>query len=122
MTVIQGLPGYDVAAWSRLTTPGEPAYHPLWAPTLMFELIANVLLFVFACLMVWLFYKKKKQFPIVFIGFAAAGVIINLLQTIYMQLLPIDEPGGVRGTLVVAALIWIAYMLRSRRVRNTFVN
>jgi hypothetical protein len=120
--VIQGLPGYNAASWARLTTPGEPAYHPLWAPTLMFELIADVLLFVFACLLVWLFYKRKKQFPIVFIGFAVAGVLINIVQAICLQLLPIDDPGGVRGTLVVAALIWIVYMLRSRRVRNTFVN
>jgi transglutaminase-like putative cysteine protease len=122
ITMVRSLPGYGVASWARLTTPGDPAYHALWAPVLMFELIGNVLMFVFACLLVWMFFKRKKQFPIVFIGFAAANIVINLLQAVYLPLLPIKDAGGFRGMQVVAALLWILYMLRSRRVRNTFVN
>ena len=44
--------------------------------------------------------QAEKQFPIVFDRVRGRSVLINIVQAICLQLLPIDDPGGVRGTLV----------------------
>ena len=36
------VPAFDAPTWSALTTPGGPAYHPMWAPYLIVSLAVNV--------------------------------------------------------------------------------
>ena len=112
----------DGAAWGQLTNPGTTSYDPLWAPGLMFELIANVGLFVFSCLLVYLFFKKKRQFPVVFICVVLASIAVNIVDVAFQHALPIDDPASINGKLVSSGVLWMVYMIRSRRVRNTFVN
>ncbi|MGE5803172.1 MAG: DUF3857 domain-containing protein [Gemmatimonadota bacterium] len=121
-TMIKSLPGYSASTWAALTTPGAPAYHALWAPGLLIELVANITLLVFACLLIYLFYRKKRQFPIVFIGVMLLNVFIILFDAALMRAIPGDEPGSTGLGAILPGLIWSVYMLRSRRVRNTFVH
>ena len=100
-------------------------YHPLWAPLLMFELFGNIAMLVFTVLTVWLFYTKNRQFPRTFIWVVAASIVFSLADMLLMSFVPVSDPTATEwsrqfGRMVVAA-IWIAYMLRSQRVRNTFV-
>ncbi len=119
------LPSYGAATWASLTTPGAANYDPAWAPILMFELIGNIGLVVFYGLLIWLFFRRMRQFPTVFIWVTALGWIFFTADELLAGLVPaVDEPTNWPGLLrqVLVALIWIAYMRRSRRVRNTFVN
>ena len=124
-TLSKTLPGYSASTWAALTTPGMSNYHPLWAPLLMFELFGNIAMLVFTVLTVWLFYTKKRQFPRTFIWVVAASIVFSLADMLLMSFVPVSDPTATEwsrqfGRMVVAA-IWIAYMLRSQRVRNTFV-
>ncbi|HEY3222001.1 MAG TPA: DUF3857 domain-containing protein [Gemmatimonadales bacterium] len=125
-TLSKTLPSYGASTWAALTTPGMSNYHPLWAPLLMFELVGNILLLVFTALMVWLFYRKKRQFPRTFIWVIGGSIVFSVVDMLLTSFVPVSDPTATEwsrafGRMFVAA-IWIGYMLRSRRVRNTFVN
>src|SRR5207247_11470250 len=120
------LPSYSAATWAGLTAPGGANYHPLWAPILMFELIGNISMLVFSCLLIWLYYRRKRQFPTVFIWFVLISWLFTFADLGLATLVPIAHPEPTRWSQhfgqVMAVLLWILYMRRSRRVRNTFVN
>jgi len=122
VNIVQTLPGYGASTWSQLTTPGSPSYHALWAPGLLIELVANITLFVAACLLVYLFYRKKRQFPIVFGWVILLHLFVQLIDALIIRVLPVNDKGTPNWAWVLPAVIWVVYMLRSRRVRNTFVN
>lgn len=113
--------------WSRLTTPGSPAYHPLWAPVLIGELVVNVGLLGLSVLAIYLFFRRRRAFPRVAIGFLAAGVVVLVADLLAVRMIPAAaaQLGGpdVLKLLqpAIAAAIWIPYFLVSRRVRATFV-
>src|SRR5215470_7316419 len=74
--IVRGLRPLDPATWHAVTTPGGRAYHPLFGPLIVGELVAN-----------------------------AIG------PSVY---------GALAGSALVV-LVWVPYLLRSRRVANTFV-
>jgi len=120
-------PSYTASSWARLTTPGAANYHPLLAPILLFELIANLGLIVFAVLQVSVFFRRKRVFPALFVIFAAARLIIPLIDGLFVNAIPAladraDAQLELKGNFVFGVLVWVLYMLRSKRVRNTFVN
>lgn len=113
--------------WEVLTTPGSEAYHWLWGPTLIFELLGNAVLAVFAVFLLALYFMKNYRFPKLYIAFLAFNVVFLTvdLVAVYQVLASSGEfeGEGVRDLFrgVVGALIWIPYMLTSKRVKNTFV-
>jgi hypothetical protein len=122
------LPSYATGTWANLTTAGSAAYHPLWAPLLLFELGANLALIVFTVLLVVLFFQKRRSAPHVFIGVVAGSVVVQLADLWFANALPVvaaqmnakDWSELARG--VINAVIWGTYFLVSRRVKSTFVN
>jgi hypothetical protein len=122
------LPSYATDVWANLTTAGGAAYHPLWAPLLLFELGANLALIVFTLLLVALFFQKRRSAPYVFIGVLAGAVVVQLVDLWFANALPAvaaqvnakDWNELARG--VVNTVVWGSYFLVSRRVKSTFVN
>ncbi|HEY6157951.1 MAG TPA: DUF3857 domain-containing protein [Gemmatimonadales bacterium] len=120
-------PSYTASSWARLTTPGAANYHPLLAPILLFELVANLGLIVFAILQVSLFFRRKRMFLAVFVIFAAARVIIPAIDGLLINTIPAlanraDAGPTVKWNVAFWALVWVWYVMRSKRVQNTFVN
>jgi transglutaminase-like putative cysteine protease len=123
---IQTLPSYNAATWGALTTPGAARYDAAWAPLLMFELVGNITLLVFSVLVVWLYYGRKRQFPTVFSWVIVLSWLFVMADSLLTGLVPLPDPDPVNwagdfGRLIIA-LVWVQYMRRSVRVRNTFVN
>ena len=120
-------PSYTASSWARLTTPGEAHYHPLLAPLLLFELVANLGLIVFAILQVSLFFRRKRMFPLLFVIFAAARLLVPAIDGLLVNTIPAladrasAEP-AVKWNVAFWTLVWVWYVLRSKRVENTFVN
>lgn len=122
------LPSYAVDTWSALTTTGTAAYHPMWAPLLLFELTANLALMVFAILLAIVFFQKRRIAPplyvAVILGAAAMQVIdlfaANMIPAAAAELTTKDWNGLART--VIGALIWGTYFMVSKRVKATFVN
>lgn len=114
--------------WRGLTTPGSPPYHPLWAPFLIAEAGANVVLLAGVGVLLYLFFTKGRRFPRLAIIYMAVSLVAvvgdfavaNAIPAARAQLTA-SEYGQV-GRSVIGAAIWIPYFLRSRRVAATFVH
>jgi hypothetical protein len=66
----------------------------------------------------FLFYQKKKEFPRYFILTLVVFFVLHLL----VYLLSGVATGRGLGASFVQVLIWIPYMLVSKRVKATFIN
>jgi branched-subunit amino acid transport protein len=129
--VAQVFPAYSEifsnGSWAVLTTPGTEAYNPLWAPILFGEMIINGGMVITWIFIAFLFFSKKKIFPKWYIGmliFSLAFIVFDAL--IIKSVLP-NEPVFDAETIkefgrsLIATLIWVPYMLVSKRVKATFV-
>lgn len=120
------VPLYRNGTWEILTSPGSESYHPLWAPLLIFEFVVN-LVFILACMaLLGLFFTKSRRFPRMFIIFIAANLIFLVVDYVLGGQIPAVAAEGPVGAVeivrtLIAALIWVPYMLVSKRVKNTFV-
>jgi hypothetical protein len=92
----------------------------------MFELFGNIVLLVFTLLIVWLYFKTKRQFPRTFIWILVASNVFSVLDLVLTGIMPVTPPTAAQWSRefvrILIAVAWIAYMRRSRRVRNTFVS
>jgi hypothetical protein len=118
---------FQNGSWGVLTTPGSTAYSSLWAPLIIAEMAINIGLVVAWVVAGILYFSKKKGFPKLYIGlflFSLAFIIADAIAT--SMVLP-SEPAFDQKTIqqcgrtLIAALIWIPYMLRSKRVKATFI-
>ena len=113
--------------WEILTTSGTDAYHAMWAPILLEEMGINLAL-IFAWLYtIFLFFSKKRAFPKWYIGIVLFTLIFIVVDAIAIKSVLPDEPIFDSDTvkeisrMLISCLIWIPYMLISKRVAATFV-
>ena len=111
--------------WRRLTTPSSPVYHPAWGPVILAEFLANAIFLGGAGVLLYLFFKKRRAFPKVAIGFMVANVIFQMFEVAMGRIVlpgtPADKEIGQLMLAVVSGAIWISYLKLSRRVAATFV-
>jgi branched-subunit amino acid transport protein len=112
---------------AALTTPGAEAYNPLWAPILFGEMAINgglVLAWIFVA---FLFFSKKKGFPKWYIGMLLFTLAFILIDALAIKSVLPNEPvfdaqtTKELGRSLIVTLIWVPYMLVSKRVKATFV-
>ena len=79
----------------------------------------------------FLFFAKSRLFPMTFIVSCVAGMIEPVMLAVWLantagigSLSSVTAGDGATGYLVMIAgsLLWIAYVLNSVRVRNTFTH
>ena len=116
-----------VESWVSLTTPGLSKYHPAHAPVLLLEGCANIILLTMSVLIVVLFFKKRRVFPVVFTLYALFGVLVKLLDLAVTTLI-FDSPPlqlawdyALLAIFIAGGAFWAIYLLCSRRARETFV-
>jgi hypothetical protein len=120
------VPLFANGTWDALTTPGAESYHPLWMPLLCLEIVWNVASISFCIYLLVLFFRKSRLFPRLYMVLLAASVVFILLDAWLVTLVLPDEPmldpetTKELGRSLITSLIWIPYMLRSIRVKNTF--
>lgn len=121
------LPSFGPEYWNILASPQGEMYHPLWAPLIVFEAAANVLLLVLAVFTLVLLYRKKALLPRVIILLYSANLLIGIIDYILIMNIPVAselEDGSSLRDLIRAALtcaLWVAYFRKSERVKNTFI-
>ncbi|WNS46066.1 DUF2569 domain-containing protein [Paenibacillus sp. MMS20-IR301] len=121
------IPSLKPDIWGLLTAKDSELYHVLWGPIIIFEAIANVGQFLFCLFVLGMFYSKKSSVPLLMIIFYGGSMIIGIIDYALVQQIPIvqelEDGSSVSdiGRSVVTCAIWIPYFLKSRRVRNTFV-
>jgi len=124
--IISTLPSFAVSNWNALTTPGWESYHPLWAPVLIFELSAYLVLLVFSVVQLVAYLNRRRVFPGLYIVWALTGLAVAAIDEIVASRLPGMEPFDLASSglarSAITTLIWVSYMFRSERVRNTFTD
>lgn len=117
-----------------LSDPSSKIYIPAYGGFLKFELIMSIILSVAAIYLVYLFFKKDSKFPKYYVMFLIAAAVYVLLDYGMLSLMtvPIEakkviedamsEQGTAIGRAFIGALIWGSYMMKSKRVKATFIN
>jgi hypothetical protein len=128
IVLILYVPIFTDGTWEALTTAGAENYHPLWAPLLIGELAFNSALVLASCYLAYLFFTKQKFFPQFFIGVVLASVVFIPLDawvtSFVLTDVPVFDPETTMefARTLVYAIVWIPYVLTSKRVKATFVN
>jgi transglutaminase-like putative cysteine protease len=120
-------PNYAADTWAVVTTAGQAGYHPLWAPTLLFELAANLWMIVFSVLLAILFFRKRRSVPYIFLVFQAGVLAIVALDAMAASMIPaLAQADGATWPEVIkralSVVVWGGYFVKSKRVKATFVN
>lgn len=125
--IVKGLLPLEPATWHAIATPGTRAYHPLFGPLIVGELVVNIALLIWAGVLLYLFFGKRRAFPAMMIMFLITRVLFQAADLGVALMIPIaaagigpDVYGGLAGGILVT-LLWVPYFIRSRRVEATFV-
>ncbi len=126
--IINHYPIFAEDYWSTLTTPGNEAYHALWGPLIIFEVIGNLVFLLFSIFLIILFFQKRRGFPLLMIWFLSSNLVFLLIDLLAAEQIP-NIPSLIKQNALkelikssISALIWIPYFMKSIRVRNTFTN
>ncbi len=129
--VSQVLPGYNAmfadGSFAAVTTPGSEAYHPLWAPLLICEIFVNCALVLVWVYIAFQFFGKKARFPALYISVFCFTIAFQVIDAwAFTLVMPGEKMFDAESSIelsrsVIGALIWIPYMLVSKRVKATFV-
>ncbi|WP_163938392.1 DUF2569 domain-containing protein [Paraferrimonas sp. SM1919] len=71
---------FDQGFWEIFTTPSSEYYHPLWAPFIIGEIMANSFIVLACIFLIFAFFAKSRIFP--------KGYIFIMLFS--MVLIPLD--------------------------------
>ena len=82
------LPIFREGYWEVLTTPGSEAYHHLWAPLIISELVGNTIFIIFDIVLIVLFFTKSYRFPALMIIFLAAGLFFVAGDFVFANFIP----------------------------------
>lgn len=110
-----------------LTDAGSEAYHPLWGPLLIGEALYNSLMVLVSAYLVYLFFSKHYLFPKVYIATVGISLVFIPLDAWVGSFVITDEPMFDPATAkefvrtLIGGIIWVPYMLLSKRVKATFV-
>ena len=115
-------------SWEMLTTPDREAYDVSWMPILLGKIIINGGVALVWIYIIFLFFTKKRLFPSWYIGVLLFTLAFMLVDALAIKVVIKDEPLFDPDTAKEFArtfwgtIIWVPYMLRSKRVEATFVN
>lgn len=102
----------------------EESLVSMWTRAILFETGGNVFLLICEIILIFLFFGRKKIFPKVFILFMILASILSIVS----GLVSFDVISSVNSThfedlprTILTYIIWIPYILKSVRVKNTFI-
>lgn len=125
--IVQGLRPLQPVTWHAVTTPGTRAYHPLFGPLIVGELVANAALLVSAIVLLYLFFAKRRAFPGAMMAFLVVRLLIQIADMLVARMIPAAAAAigpaafAALGSGLLVVVIWVPYFLKSRRVAATFI-
>lgn len=118
---------FDDGTFALLSTPGTADYTAYFAPLIYAEIALNTALVCAWLTAGVLFFTRRQLFPRLYIGILLFTPLFIVADAFAFLLVAPDEPVFDPATslelmrAVIPALIWVPYMLVSKRVRATFV-
>jgi len=116
-----------------LSSPLSDFYISGYADLLKFEFIATILFLILVTYLVFLFFKKSKKFPKYYILFWIASIVFVIIDYIILSslIIPIEmkqiinesltEAETEMGRTVITSIIWILYIIKSKKVKAIFI-
>lgn len=120
-------PIFEDGTWEVLTTEGTEFYNPYFSSLLVGEIAYNTIVLVASICLIYLFFSKHYLFPKLYIGLVAASLIfIPLDAWIVAKIFPDTEMFDQEtiknlSRVIAVGIVWVPYMLLSKRVKTTFV-
>jgi hypothetical protein len=91
----------------------------------MVELLGNIIMLGLNVLALGLFFTKRRAFPNLFITLALCNAAFLILDDAGCMLIPALKSSGKNHTEAIRAMfyaiIWSTYMVKSKRVKATFI-
>ena len=118
--------GWNSKEWRDVVTPGGRAYHPLWAPYRVGFLAIDSLLFLWAMILIALFWRRNRWFSTATSLFLLADWVSEVLSLLVLWQIPsyaaVMSVYTLRDffLLGILALVGTLYLRDSARVRATF--
>jgi hypothetical protein len=126
--LIKNWEGYfSVHVWQTFAMPQSEQYHPLYAPLLIFEMLGNIAILGLTALVICFFFAKRNAFPKMFILLLWSNTLFLTADELFCRQIPFLAKGThgdsiqTIARIAFMAVIWSAYMVRSRRVKATFI-
>ena len=122
------LPIFKDGTWEALTSPTSEVYNSMFSSLIIGEIFINSMVFIASIYLIYLFFSKKSFFPKLYIGLIVFSLIFIpldaiLVSSIFPNIEVFDaETMKALGKSIIVGLIWIPYMLISKRVKATFVH
>lgn len=111
----------------ELSDINSPAYIPNFSLLLYAEALVNTFIILLSVYLIYLYFKKKNTFPKYYI-FITLFVIITIPIDAYLTSIVFPEEDMFDKDTVksffqslFSGAIWIPYMVKSKRVKNTFI-
>lgn len=108
---------------------------PGYLTLLQFEFLIMFASFALSVYLLILYFKKKIKFPKYYILFLIGSAIWVVIDHIFLASLSpqtaqeqkaisdaLSQNSGTIGRSILAAIIWVSYMKKSKRVKATFIN
>ncbi|MDS7693334.1 DUF2569 domain-containing protein [Acinetobacter soli] len=120
-------PIFSEGIFNLLTSVDSVYYHPLWKYYILGEITVNTIFVLTSFVLLYLFFTKHYLFPKVFISLCIAMIIFILIDASLIKLiLPNEEifDSDTASELmrsIFYGMIWIPYMMFSKRVKVNFV-
>lgn len=120
-------PYFDTDLLEKLTNPTSEFFIPNFKLLFYAESLALLFLITLSFYLIYLFFNKKKKFPKNYI-FISLFVVLYIPVNAYLVSVVIPDEKLLNAELfkaffqaMLSGAIWIPYMLKSKRVRNTFI-
>ena len=120
-------PIFEDGTWEAVTSVDSELYNPLWGPLLIGEIAYNSIMVAASLYLIYLFFSKHYLFPKLYIAIVAVSLVfIPLDAWLVTKALPTEPMFDPETTMelmrvLIGGLIWVPYMLVSKRVKATFV-
>ena len=119
------LPAFQLAYWRDIDKSVHPDYVTAFKALLGCELFFNIVFFILLLTLLVLFFKKRTSFPVLFIVVALAQVLVGALDTAAGYYIADRDAMDYEESrqlvrMGIFAVVWISYMRKSTRVRQTF--
>ena len=121
------LPIFEEGTFEALTTVGSGVYSPHLATLIVGEIIFNIGMVMTGIYLIYLFFTKHYLFPKIYIAITLISIIFIPLDAWLSSLIVPNAPVFDAETeksfirLLFGGFIWIPYLLKSKRVKATFI-
>lgn len=120
---------FNNVIWSRLFDLNNTSVNMLTGLLMLFELVYNYANLILVILLTVLYFRRRSVFPRMCVFYYLLTLTVLVLDTWLSNLLTAIESDTVEkvsemndiARSIIGTIIWVPYLLRSERVRKTFV-